>query len=102
MNPNKKKYIADIRANTAYPTYRSIIGLITVLGYILAGLYALGALIGGLTSMSQSFFAGLGIIVVGGVAAAIIFLGAKFLKEAALILADIGDSITDTNARNED
>jgi len=99
MDPQKQQYIEKIRSNTAYPTYRGIIGIIVMLGYILAALYAPGALIGGIASMSESFIMGLGIIIVGFVAAAIIFLGARFLKEAALILADIGDSVTETNSR---
>jgi hypothetical protein len=32
MNAGKEQYLARIRANTAYPTYRSIIGIIAILG----------------------------------------------------------------------
>lgn len=99
MNPQKQKYLDTIRTDTAYPTYRGIIGIITLLGYLLAGLYALGSLIGGFSAMGNSFFMGLGILIGGGIISALIFLGARFWREAALILADIGDSITDTNSR---
>jgi hypothetical protein len=49
--------------------------------------------------MGDSFMAGVGIIIGGAIFSGLIFLGARFWKEAALILADIGDSITDANSR---
>jgi hypothetical protein len=51
MNNNKQQYLDRLRANTAYPTYRGVIGLITVLGYALAGLQGLAALITGFGMM---------------------------------------------------
>ena len=36
MNTNKQQYIAAIRSNTSYPTYRGMIDIIVVLGYALA------------------------------------------------------------------
>jgi len=50
--------------------------------------------------MGNSFLGGVGIIIFGAIVSGLIFLGARFWKEAALILADIGDSITETNSRN--
>ena len=100
MTPNKQQYLDAVRANTAYPTYRGIIGVITILGYVLAGLSVLGALISGVMSMRESFFGGLVVLISGLVGSALIFLGARFWKEAALILADIGDSITEANSRS--
>lgn len=99
MTPNKEQYLESIRTNTAYPTYRGIIGIIALLGYILAGLYGLLALVFGFIAMRESFFQGLLFIIAGFVLAALIFLGARFSKEAALILADIGDSVTEANSR---
>ena len=99
MNQEKQQYLNTIRTNTAYPTYRGIIGIIAILVYSLAVLNALGALIAGFSVMGDSFLGGVGIIIGGALIAGLIFLGARFLKEAALILADIGDSITDSNSR---
>ena len=99
MNQEKQQYLNTIRANTAYPTYRGAIGIIAILGYLLAALNALGALIGGFSAMGDSFMAGVGIIIAGAIVSGLIFVGARLWKEAALILADIGDSITDTNSR---
>ncbi len=99
MDVAKRDYLNKIRSNTAYPTYRSIIGLIALLGYILAALSALGALISGFGTMGDSFLAGAGILIFGLIGAGAIFLGARFWKEAAIIIADIGDSITDANSK---
>jgi len=100
MNTSKQQYLEQIRSNTAYPTYRGIIGIIAILGYALAALNALGSLIGGFGTMGSSFLGGVGIIIFGAIVSGLIFLGARFWKEAALILADIGDSITDTNSKS--
>jgi hypothetical protein len=99
MNTTKQQYLTAIRADTAYPTYRAIIGIITILGYLFAGLCLLGSLIAGVSAIDDSFVAGVGIIIGGAIYSGLIFLGAKFGKEAAMILADIGDSITDANSR---
>jgi hypothetical protein len=99
MNPEKQQYLKTIRANTAYPTYRAIIGVIAILGYLLAAVTALGALIGGLSTLESSFMEGLGILIAGAILSGLIYLGVRFWKEACLIIADIGDSITDSNSR---
>jgi hypothetical protein len=101
MSPSKQQYLDVLRSGTSYPTYRGFIGIITLLGYALAGVAALGALIGGFGAMSASFLTGLGTLVLGLIGAALAFLGARFFKEAALILVDIGDSIVDANSRNQ-
>ena len=100
MNEAKEKYLNGIRSNTAYPTYRSIIGIITVLGYCLAIITVLGTLISGFGTMRYSFIGGSLTLIGGLLGAALIFFLAKFWKEASLILADIGDSVTDANSIN--
>lgn len=98
MNPEKQQYLERIRSNTAYPTYHGIIGIIAMLGYALAGLRGLAALITGFGTMGQSFLGGVGILIFGLIMAALIFLGAKLWKEGALILVDFGDSIAEGNS----
>jgi hypothetical protein len=99
MNASRQQYLQSIRAETAYPVYRGVIGTIALLGYVLAGVIALGALVTGLGAMASSFLTGLITLVAGGVVAAITFLVAKLSKEASLMLADIADSTVDANSR---
>ncbi len=100
MNAGKQAYVDAIRSNTAYPTYRGIIGIITMILMIIAGLQGLGAIIGGITLMSQYGFAGFILLLVGVAFAVLTFFLAKFWKEAAQIVADIGDSAMDANANS--
>ena len=100
MNTGKQAYVNSIRANTAYPTYRGIIGIITTILMIIAGLQGLGAIIGGITVMTQYGFAGFIVLLIGVAFAALTFFLAKFWKEAAQIIADIGDSAMDANANS--
>jgi len=99
MNGSKQQYLQSIRTDSAYPVYRSVIGLIALLGYLFAGVLALGALIGGLTTMGTSFLMGLVALLTGGIFAAIVFLLAKMSKEAALMIVDLADSTVDANSR---
>ena len=101
MNAKKQQYLATIRSNTAYPTYRGMIGIIALLGYLLAGFSALGSLISGFGAMRNSFFGGLGMLIGGLIIAALIFFITRFWKEAALILVDMGDSIAEANSRTQ-
>jgi predicted lipid-binding transport protein (Tim44 family) len=99
MNGSKQQYLQSIRADTAYPVYRGVIGMIAMLGYLFAGVTALGALVGGFGAMSSSFAMGLITLVTGAIFAAIVFMLAKLSKEAALMLVDIADSTVDANSR---
>jgi hypothetical protein len=99
VNTYKQHYLNSIRANSAYPTYRGFIGTIALLGYLLGAAFGCGAIAGGLTAMSQSYLLGLVVFVAGGIFAVIIIFLASLFKEAALIVADIGDATVDANSR---
>jgi hypothetical protein len=99
MSLSKQQYLETIRASSAYPVYRGIINTIALLFYAVAALFALGAVIGGLGAMTHSFVTGLGALILGLILAALYYFLGRFFKEAALIVADIGDSIVDANAR---
>jgi len=100
MDARKKQYVAQIRSNTAYPTYRTIVGVIAVLGY-------LTAVIVGIVQYFVMQKARLGSdehvkgLLFCFVVPVLIVIATAFLKEAALILADISDSITDANSKNQ-
>jgi ATP/ADP translocase len=96
---SKQQYLAAIRANSAYPVYRGVINIITLLSYLMAAVIALGAIIGAAGAMSYSMTSGLGVLVTGVIFAALYFFLGRFFKEAALILADIGDSVVDANSQ---
>ncbi len=98
MTPAKQQYLDSIRHNSAYPTYRNVIGLVSLIFYGLAAVFALGALIGGLSAMARSFIAGIGVLVIGVLLAALYYFMGKLFKEAALILVDMGDSTLDANS----
>ena len=101
MNSQKQQYLIAVRANSAYPAYRGVIGTVALLGYLLAGAFALAALIAGFTTMTQSFMLGVVVLAGGAISAALVFLMARFYKEAALILADIGDVVTEAGASGQ-
>jgi hypothetical protein len=82
---------------TALTPYRGFIGAIAFLGYLLAAVAALSALISGFTWMRNSFRLGLVVLAMGAISAAMLFLLARFFKEAALVLVDIGDSVAEAN-----
>ena len=100
MENSKHQYLESIRASTAYPVYRSFIGILAILGYIVAAIDALAAIFIGFGAMRYSFFTGVGYIIVGGIGAVLVYFLVKFFKEAALILADIGDSTLEANSRS--
>jgi hypothetical protein len=99
MENSKQQYLEAIRSNSAYPVYRNFIGILAILGYLIAGIDALVALFMGFNAMRYAFFAGVGYIIVGGIGAVLVYFLVKFFKEAALILADIGDSTLEANSR---
>jgi len=103
MKTSKQRYMDEMRSNTAYPTYRGIVGIIAILGYMFAGLIVLLGVIvlvsppnimmwGPFGGGRVSYFVGALIVAV------IIFVVVRFWKEASFILVDIADSITDSNA----
>ena len=99
MENSKHQYLESIRSSTAYPVYRNFIGILAILGYVVAGVDALAALFMGFGAMRYAFFQGVGIIIVGALGAVLTYFLVKFFKEAALILADLGDSTLEANSR---
>src|SRR5271169_335590 len=98
MENSKQQYLESIRSSSAYPVYRNFIGILAILGYVVAGIDALTALVWGFGAMRYSFFEGVGYIIVGVLCAVLVYFLVKFFKEAALILADIGDSTLEANS----
>ena len=99
MEPNKERYLNQIRSNTAYPVYRGSIRPITILGHALAALLALLPLAVGLITPEQLFTtgSGFGALVFGSIGAAFIVVLARFWKDAAMILVDLADLTLEAN-----
>jgi hypothetical protein len=97
MNTPKQNYIERIRSQSAYPTFRSLIRIIAVLFYVLGAL----AILGGLAGMANQGSSGI-LALFGGIVSGIICIViGRVTQEAASMLADIADSITDLNCRYE-
>ena len=98
MNASRQQYLQSIRADS-YPRLPGRDRNYRAPRVPFAGAVALGALVGGLGAMSNSFMTGLIALITGGIFAAIVFLLAKLSKEAALMLVDIADSTVEANSR---
>lgn len=81
---NTHEYIALLRSETVYPTWRTLVNIMTWLWYLMAILLLIGAFIG----FSQSFAAG-----IGGIVGAIFFaIFGRVSKELAFMLSDLSDA----------
>jgi hypothetical protein len=61
-----QKYPYKIRSNSAYPVYRGVINIITMLFYLVAALFALVAVVGGMEwSIDRSSNTGVGVVALG-------------------------------------
>lgn len=98
MNTQKQTYLRSIRSASTYPTFRVVIGFVTILLYVLAGVVALLTLVA-MANSQQMPASGPILFLAGATSAACIVILARFLKEAALILADIGDALVESNSR---
>ena len=102
MNTIKQQYLQRIRYQSNYPTFKSVVGIVALLFYILAGVCAGAGFIGmkyGVTLGADEI--GIMAFVLGLVLCLILAAIGIIVKGASLILADIGDSITDLNSRYE-
>ena len=87
-------FIDRLRADSQYPTFRQVVGLFSVIGYVLAAIVGIGAVVSG---FSGSLAAAVG----GIVFACLIVIFARFAKEASLMLADLSDAMVRMAERQE-
>ncbi len=100
-NPAKERYIQRIRSESAYPTFRSLINLFAILLYLVAVIFIVGGLFAGLAAMSQQGAQGIGLMIGGFILGVIYYVIGRVTKEAAFMLADVADCLTDQNSRCE-
>lgn len=86
IGPAPALFIDELRAGTLYPTFRSVVRLLTVLLYLIGVLFALGGLVGAFNGGGIAAF-------IGGLVAGLIFyvLG-RLSQEASTMLADLSDA----------
>lgn len=87
-------YAAGMRDDSLYPFWRKLVGIVTILGYILAAILLIAAFI---TISKASVTAGL----VGIVLALFVAVMARVGKEASLMLADLSDASVRLAAHRE-
>lgn len=92
-SPDMQTFAAQMREESLYPAWRKIVGIFSVLGYVLAGLVLIGSIFAARESMGALF---------GGVVlAALIALMARVGKELSLMLADLSDAAVHMAASRE-
>ncbi len=81
-----------MREESLYPVWRQLVGVVTLIGYAIAAILALAAVVG--------MFKGAGFAGVGGLCfALLIAVVARVGKEASLMLADLSDASVRLAAR---
>ena len=88
------EHLEQVRSQSQYRTYRGVISILTIFGY-LGG--ALAAIAGVLAIANSQAAAGIGMLIT---AAIVIFAYVPFFKEASLMLCDLVDSTLDKNSRS--
>ena len=102
MNSLKQKYLDRIRSDSAYPAFRKVVNIVALLFYAAGSLYIAMSLFNAFFGDSSSMPGGQGPIVIFAVAlGVVVIVFGKVLREVSLMLADVADSITDLNSRNE-
>ena len=86
-------FAADMRSDSLYPTWRMLVGIATVVAYVMALVILLGAIFGSKDN-NLTFWGGI-------VLAVLIVIFAKAGKELNLILADLSDATVRIAARAE-
>jgi hypothetical protein len=99
MNPQKRKYLARIRSDSAYPAFRGMVNVVTLLIYALGGIAFAAAIACALGADSNSSLKPIALVAV--LVGVVCMLLGKVFREVSLMLADVADSITDLNSRYE-
>jgi hypothetical protein len=78
-----------------------MINIFAVVLYIVGAICIIGGVVAGLAALSQNGAQTIGMMVGGLVIGIIYIIIGKVTKEAAFMLADVADCLTDQNSRNE-
>lgn len=100
----KAEYVKRIRSNSVYPTFRSLVGTIVLLFYVLGTICIIAGLAAAVTQMGKAgsnIIEAAGAAVIGLITGLIYIVIGKVLKEASLMLADIADTLLDQHSRQQ-
>lgn len=98
MSTDRDRYLAKLRADTAYPELRGIIDLVANLMVVLAVVLAIVTLFTTWSMLPE----GLLFLVLGFAKALLVFYGARVFKWLAFMLVDVVDGVHARNARELD
>ena len=87
-------YVEQLRSQSIYPTFRSVVGIFAIVGYVLAALAAAGAVF---SLVKVNIGAGL----LGLAFALFIVIITRMGKEMSLMVADASDALVRMAARGE-
>lgn len=92
--PDHHAFAAQLRQESLYPTFRTVVKIAYWLGVLAAVLVAIGGIV-------TSFSAGASALIGGIAIGALIFVFAKVGKEMSLMLADLSDATIRSAAKTE-
>ena len=101
MNTPKFEYVQRLRNQSAYPTYRFFVRLITIIFYVIGALRIFDSFVDFLTVEPSSFLKAIISLLIALIIGIMYIVIGKVAKEAMMMLADIADSITDINSRHD-
>ena len=95
-------YLAELRGRTHYPTYRAVVMIFSILGYIASALPIVGIIFIFISQGAIRFFEdpGLGVALGAVILSVVVAVSVKFYQEFVTMLVDFTDSTIDYHSRN--
>ncbi len=98
MPESKKMYIAHIRSNSAYPTFRNLIQTLGILFVGLGVVCIITGIVGAFMNYGKNGVAAITIGISGIIGGLICIVLGRLGTEVSSMIADIADSITESNS----
>ena len=98
MPESKKMYIAHIRSNSAYPTFRNLIQIFGILFVGLGVVSIITGIVGAFMNYEKNGVAAITIGISGIIGGLICIVLGRLGTEVSSMIADIADSVTESNS----
>jgi len=98
MPESKKMYIAHIRSNSAYPTFRNLIQIFGILFVGLGVVCIITGIVGAFMNYGKNGVAAITIGISGIIGGLICIVLGRLGTEVSSMIADIADSVTESNS----